>query len=136
MTSEDDLKPCPFCGGEARIVVCDDEGNIRDKAYELDPVSGLWYSVTHYGEDFLCPISEKPGPLPWLFSTPYEAARSWNLRAERTCRMKRFMPDCGPGEFVPQAFLCKCSECGYEMFGRPVGANYCPGCGALVEVWE
>ena len=30
MKVEKELLPCPFCGSEIRIVVCDDEGNIHD----------------------------------------------------------------------------------------------------------
>ena len=30
---EGKLEPCPFCGGEVSIILCDDEGNLHDEAY-------------------------------------------------------------------------------------------------------
>ena len=30
-----ELKPCPFCGGKVGLVLCDDEGNMHDEAYDL-----------------------------------------------------------------------------------------------------
>lgn len=27
----DKLRPCPFCGGLAKIVLCDDEGNLHNE---------------------------------------------------------------------------------------------------------
>ena len=26
-----ELKPCPFCGGEVSLVLCDDEGNLHGR---------------------------------------------------------------------------------------------------------
>ena len=36
----DKLKPCPFCGGSAKVVLCDDEGNLHDEDYALRPCCG------------------------------------------------------------------------------------------------
>lgn len=36
-----ELKPCPFCGGQVKFLIMDDEFNIRDEEYEKDPWSGL-----------------------------------------------------------------------------------------------
>lgn len=141
------LKPCPFCGGKARLVVCDSEGNIRDESYEADPYSGLSYAIVHGSDDCCgeCPISTSD-LLPWLYETREEAAAAWNRRAERTCRVvtkeRRFSQT--------QTLVTKsCSACGY-VFGdeerRPIlpgldetmvlnpvdVPNYCPSCGARV----
>lgn len=52
------LKPCPFCGGRAKISVRDDEGNERDEIYEQEPYSGVSYTITHYVDDNEdCPIA-------------------------------------------------------------------------------
>ena len=41
MSNYEELKPCPFCGGKAQLVISDDEGNLRDEEYEKNPRSGL-----------------------------------------------------------------------------------------------
>lgn len=42
-----ELRPCPFCGGEAQIVCCDYEGNIHGDGYAKRPYSGLGYEIRH-----------------------------------------------------------------------------------------
>lgn len=78
----EEMNPCPFCLGEARIAVCDSEGNIRDWAYEDDPYSGMSYGIVHGLGDYSgeCPIASDD-PLPWLYDTREEAIGAWNHRA-------------------------------------------------------
>lgn len=33
------LRPCPFCGGEAKLQLTDDEGNFKDESYLENPYS-------------------------------------------------------------------------------------------------
>lgn len=122
------LKPCPFCGDEARLVVCDSEGNVHDESYEADPYSGLSYAIVHGSDDCCgeCPVSTSD-LLPWLYETREEATAAWNRRAERTCRMS--MPI--DGEY-------RCGECGHlnrETYRADRGwfkPEYCAHCGARV----
>lgn len=61
----DELRPCPFCGGEARVV---------GKPHEAVFCVGC-------GDDTCLGFSG----LGWLYGTEEEAAAAWNRRAERTC---------------------------------------------------
>lgn len=83
---EKELLPCPFCGSEIRIVVCDDEGNIREDNYENDPWSGLGYRLYHDIADCKngnCPIAghEGDGEMGiWIYDTREDAIEAWNRR--------------------------------------------------------
>ena len=107
-----ELKPCPFCGGEA------DE-------YEGDYGNGIYCMMcgAMVGE-----------PIHLGYRTTKrvsiaEAIAAWNSRAERTCRNldKHYN------------IMFKCSECGHwecqDFDGEkilPQTWNYCPNCGAKV----
>lgn len=108
----DELKPCPFCGGEARAFRCEESGTF----------------------DVQC---QQCGAIPFIGSrtserkTMADVISAWNARAERTCHavLKSepcYLPD-DPPEFDE---FYECSECG-EVF--PYGPEgYCPRCGAKV----
>lgn len=75
---------CPFCGGEVKIVACDDEGNLHDEAYEKNPWSGLGYQLYHDVTDVpdgkKCPIAghECEGELGmWIYDSREDAAAVW-----------------------------------------------------------
>lgn len=79
------LRLCPFCGWEARIAVCDDEGNIHPDEYRDDPWSGLKFSIIHddsnAGVD--CPIATCEGDGfigRYTYDTEEEAIAAWNNR--------------------------------------------------------
>lgn len=72
-----DMLVCPFCGGFVRIVVCDEEGNIRTEEYENDPWSGLGYQLMHERKDVpkgrKCPISTLDGDEQCLGAYIYDS---------------------------------------------------------------
>lgn len=81
---------CPFCGGNVRIVVCDDEGNLHDDEYEQDPWSGLGYLLCHSTDDAIdnngigCPIAKYPGEEnmgTYIYESPDEAIEAWQVSA-------------------------------------------------------
>ena len=132
-----ELKPCPFCGGEAIGYEWSDDDEIEEgephryDAYCSVKVDHKDDCVLEVGE-FYC----------WIASTEEEAAELWNRRAERTCRMV----DCGShdtcvvnrelsnGNIMSMEFgYRQCSECGANVFDCPA-VRYCPNCGAKVVV--
>ena len=83
-----ELKPCPFCGGEVSLVLCDDEGNLHDEAYREHPYSGLGFMLHHaHEENPGCPIAryECDGGIlggVYIYDTEEQATEAWNKRDE------------------------------------------------------
>lgn len=128
----EELKPCPFCGGRARIGVRDERGNERGPGYERDPRNGLRYAIEHHRLG--CPVSREPGGEDYLNMTREGAAAAWNRRIERTCLIE-YGPSVQGDDWATCDIVGRCSECGgrldidYFTRRRP---SYCPGCGAKV----
>lgn len=101
-----DLKPCPFCGGEARII----QGVTR-----------------RFGKSFNVQCSEC-GLAGMAHPSSEDAAAAWNRRYERTCEMRKVSWDNGECTWG-----CACSACGYR-FEHEYGLTweYCPNCGAKI----
>ena len=109
----EELKPCPFCGGKARMHV----------AF----ASGGDHSVGVYVE---CPECRSQSGTKWDDGAQEKAAEGWNRRAERTCRME-YNKEWSGDELYPTECY-NCSECRYMTCdGMP---SYCPNCGAKVVV--
>lgn len=78
---------CPFCGGEVSVVVCDDEGNLRNDEYENDHWSGLGYLLYHDKSQAKgdCPIAQHEGEGVLgtrIYDTRKEAVQAWNGESE------------------------------------------------------
>ena len=77
---------CPFCGGQVRIAVCDDEGNIHVDGYEEAPWSGLGFLLVHSHEDApsskICPIAtwDDEGLGVEIYNTKEAAFNTWCSR--------------------------------------------------------
>ena len=134
----DKLKPCPFCGGSAKIVLCDDEGNLHDEDYALRPYSGVGFMIRHtHEENPQCPIAryEVDGGIVggvYIYDTEEQAAEAWNRRVnDASVRHGHWIKD----EFFSDEVNNgeKCSQCG-ELIGWFGNLpKYCPGCGALMD---
>lgn len=118
----DELKPCPFCVGEARIIA---------KPYEPKVCVGC--------DDDTCLGFSGLG---WLYDSEKEATEAWNRRAERTCRVEVERRKLSQTQ---TAVVKTCSGCGFEFgvekentfpfevtLNVVVPPNYCPHCGARV----
>lgn len=106
-----ELKPCPFCGGEAKAM--------------LDKCSGVYFIGC--SNDKCLGFSA----IGWSYETKYEAISAWNTRAERTCRMTK------KGHEFVLAGWWECSECGpvYPPCNDEIAVwalQKCPRCGAKV----
>lgn len=112
-----ELKPCPFCGGEAEM--------IDVKAY-ISPRKRTIYRV-ECKKGIECP--GMPGTCG--YDTEREAAAAWNTRAyEEDGRKtgKRIVINTAWGKRTV------CSECGTRL--SAIKAHYCHHCGTRLEVGE
>lgn len=109
-----ELKPCPFCGGEAEVC----EGGINGKMRV--------YGFTEHKDGCFFLANGLPTKYQHIMESEFDA---WNTRAERTCK-------CTTDD---SAWCFVCSECGKSFPRHKLylaynhgEINYCPNCGAKV----
>ena len=103
-----ELKPCPFCGGEAEL-------NESESVF-------TYFSIWCKNENCIA------GAVQVKDFDKERLVNAWNTRAERTCKM---IPN-GDADF---AATLACSVCGNVESVYAISAdefNYCPNCGAKV----
>lgn len=102
-----ELKPCPFCGGEAEILTAESMNG------------GYLFGI-------MCNDCRSRGDV---YDTEAEAIAAWNTRAERTCTNLA-------NEYKHGNFRCsECGFHGWtcdECYSHPEDWSYCPQCGAKV----
>ena len=116
-----ELKPCPFCGGEASLY----------GGTNFETARSAYYVEC---SDPLCPVCPTTPTADLIaYKTEAKAAEAWNTRAERTCKPANV------AEYAWDDF--ECSECGWvtwsflmehEGCGTVCKPRYCPNCGAKV----
>lgn len=100
------LRPCPFCGGKAKI-----------NTYLETARAG--YEVSCRNEDCEMIVATE------LYPTEEEAAAAWNRRYPIELTAKWVVDD--------RAYN-HCSVCGYEWDKPEVKSPFCPKCGAYMDV--
>ena len=105
-----ELKPCPFCWGEANMV---DEGSecAPDRFWACCPNPSCFVEGTG------------------VYSTEEKAAEAWNARWERTCHDSYDGREFGCSECGAVAHLLIRDEAGEWQRAMP---DRCPACGAKV----
>lgn len=118
-----ELLPCPFCNGEARLVTFYTMEGSRQGHIKCDKCGAM-------SEHLACKDMGK---------VEEELEALWNKRAERTCHITPMdaagNPPYRKGDIIYNSLTDGCSKCGYPFdtlnHGEP---NYCPNCGA--KVWK
>lgn len=98
----EELKPCPFCGGEARIVQAS-------------------------GRMLFCVVCDDCDASGGHYFTEEDAATAWNDRAERTCHLVET-----DHEYEASYRCTECKRVVWADFKGNPKPNYCPNCGAKV----
>lgn len=105
-----ELKPCPFCGGEA-------------EALSFAALSPTIHGVTSVACTECAAGIEVDTAELWL----HDAAWYWNTRTERTCRV---LSKLDGGSISPVKFTFSCGHVAYRWSFEP--PKYCQECGAKV----
>ena len=108
----EELKPCPYCGGEAYLNECPNCGELNIEVIHADD----------------CWMLEYEGYYDIAANEKEQYIAAWNHRTERTCyvieNLRKYVLSDGT-----ELFENGCSVCnGYIGDGD----NYCPNCGAKV----
>lgn len=105
----EELKPCPFCGGEAALT-CHDNHYVAQCMNDMCGVSA--YTELRYPQ------------------SAESAAAAWNTRFERTCR--NVMNEA----YAFECSGCGCTVAGGDELGHDSSEGafrFCPNCGARVK---
>ena len=106
-----ELKPCPFCGGEA------------EPFNPFENTEGTW-----------CVLCSDCAAATGFEQTEAEAIAAWNTRAERTCKVEGdYWHDHGGDGSDTYEFILSCGH-SVEWLDDDEKPRYCPQCGARIEV--
>lgn len=132
----EELKTCPFCGGEAELKRHDDTFSVICEHHEWSKLNADGIRTAGDIAIYADMQGEYNFDTHELEYSPEEIERcknavieAWNTRAERTC--KATYPNDSDYRTVP---IPRCSECRRPIIEYEDGglANYCHYCGAKV----
>lgn len=126
----DELKRCPFCGGEAKAFFCEESGTFDVQCQQCGaiPFIGSRTSEKKTMADVVAAWNARAAVTDEQFSLAVHDGRTW--QEARECENVL--------DHSPCAF--ECSECGFSVRTVPEGPadwqtpfwRYCPNCGAKV----
>lgn len=124
-----ELKPCPFCGGEAKTFYCEESGTFDVQCQQCGaiPFIGSRTSEKKTMADVIAAWNARAAVTDEQFSLAVHDGRVWQV--VRECR------DVGTS-----SNFFRCSSCGCEIMRCVDGwkplymgeVNFCPNCGAKV----
>ena len=119
----DELKPCPFCGGEAKAFYCEESGTFDVQCQQCGaiPFIGSRTSERKTMADVIAAWNARAAVTDGQFAMAVHNGEAW--QRVRTCLKV-------PGKMHYGERRPKGSECGYGL-GDSRWA-YCPSCGAKV----
>jgi len=103
-----ELKPCPFCGGEAETLTAE------------SMYGGYLFGI-------MCNDCCSRGDI---YDTEAEAIEAWNTRAVETCSV---VASYSPSDMNEDDEWYFAFSCGHELYwDEPEPPSFCPDCGAKV----
>ena len=122
-----DLKPCPFCGGEAKVY---------EMQYGADGQYSVFgvFCVDDSNSELIGLSKYQHGHFIDNFPTEAEAIAAWNSRAERTCKFT-IEDNMNESEGMGDVWIeCSTCHCVFDFYADEwlMNMNYCPNCGAKV----
>lgn len=119
----DELKVCPFCGGEARAFRCEESGTFDVQCQQCGaiPFIGSRTSERKTMADVIAAWNARAAVTDEQFAMAIHNGEAW--QRVRTCRYEPKVH----GHYEDWT----CSICGH-IENNGIG-NYCPNCGAKIE---
>lgn len=127
----DELKPCPFCGGEAKAFYCEESGTFDVQCQQCGaiPFIGSRTSERKTMADVIAAWNARAAVTDEQFAMVVHDGDAW--QKVRTCHMSMCDED---DDDLPAYYRSyKCDACG-KTHARYKGDDYdyCPNCGAKV----
>lgn len=119
----DELKPCPFCGGEARAFRCEESGtfDVQCQRCGAIPFIGSRTSEKKTMADVIAAWNARTAVTDEQFAMAVHDGRAWQV--VRECEWR--------SEYDGENFV---AECGATIFWEPPTPPHCPYCGGRVKV--